>query len=219
MSHRWEDGAAGGSARGAGCCPAERAAARGSRRPQLPLESPTAAERGERSSVCPGSSCIPTVCSSLSAVHLRILPWLPFPRGCLPKRETRHCSHRWHWGCWWPVWSGSFLLPACSEMVQTLASTRMLHVTAAALTSLFYTKNCERRNLTNKCFSSPFCFLSMQDKCPLFFSSCDTVICMKLLLLDLCPKGLQVLLLLGQRSFPSLSLKRTVKGFKEIQEP
>lgn len=112
MSHRWEDGAAGGSARGAGCCPAERAAARGSRRPQLPLESPTAAERGERSSVCPRSSCIPTVCSSLSAVHLRILPWLPFPRGCLPKRETRHCSHRWHCGCWWPVWVRVFS-PSC----------------------------------------------------------------------------------------------------------
>lgn len=142
MSHRWEDGAAGGSARGAGCCPAERAAARGSRRPQLPLESPTAAERGERSSVCPGSSCIPTVCSSLSAVHLRILPWQPFPRGCLPRGRLVIAVTGGTGVAGGQCGSGSFLLPACSEMVQTLAFTRILHVKAAALTSLFYTKSC-----------------------------------------------------------------------------
>lgn len=66
---------------------------------------------------------------------------------------------------------GSFLLPACSEMMQTLASTRILHVPAAALTSLFDTKGCKRRNPTNKRFSSPFCFLSMREKCPFFFFS------------------------------------------------
>lgn len=124
-------------------------------------------------------------------------PSLPFPRGRFLTAVTGGT------GVAGSKCGLGFLLPACSEMVQTLASTRILHVTAAALTSLFYTKDCERRNPTNKCFSSPFCFLSVQEECLLFFSSCDTVICMKLLPLDWCPKGLQMLLLLGQRNSQS----------------
>lgn len=52
-----------------------------------------------------------------------------------------------------------------------------------------------------------------------FFLSCDIVICMKLLSLNLYLKGLQMLPLLGQGGSQSLSLKTTVKGFREVQEP
>lgn len=148
--------------------------------------------------------------SPLSACPCQLSTWqssplLPFPRGRFLIAVTGGTGVA---GSWCGL--GSFLLPASSEMVQTLASTRILHVTAAALTSLFYTRNCERRNPTKKYFSSPFCFLSAQEKCPLFFSSCDTVICMKLLPLDLCPKGLRVLLLLGQE-FPIFIFQENCK--------
>lgn len=53
MSRRWEDGAAGGSRRGGGCRLAVHAAEGGSGDPELPVESLSAADQGERSSVCP----------------------------------------------------------------------------------------------------------------------------------------------------------------------
>lgn len=124
MSRRWEDGAAGGSRRGGGCRLAVHAAEGGSGDPELPVESLSAADQGERSSVCPVPRGHP---ASPPSRHPHWLPCAAVPKGGLGiavvggtgalKLAGSQCGLT------------SFLLPACSEMAlrQTGASTRILH--------------------------------------------------------------------------------------------
>lgn len=96
VSRRWEDGAAGGSRRGSGGRLAVRAAEGGSGDHELPVESPSAAEQGERSPACPvpgASPACPTIRASRSAAPVALLPL-----AALPQRVTPRCGHGWHWG-------------------------------------------------------------------------------------------------------------------------
>lgn len=73
-------------------------------------------------------------------------PSLPFPRGRLLLAVTGGTGTLELAGSQHGL--GSSLLPARSEMLlrQTEASTGILHITAAAVTSLFYTGSWERKN-------------------------------------------------------------------------